>query len=114
MVIIAWTLKYGATNSNGINSVSPQVDYSQNTQSLKASYLDKNVDNDNQTIDLTKFKTGSGTVLVVRKCQNQISEASKSALKFVVAIFVRQVPELEQRLLIVKMRKLGNLDRAVV
>ena len=47
-VITAWTLKYGAMNSNGINSVSPPVDYSQNTQPLKASYLDKNVDNDTQ------------------------------------------------------------------
>jgi hypothetical protein len=36
LVITAWTLKYGAMNSNGINWVSPQVDYSQNTQSLKA------------------------------------------------------------------------------
>ena len=48
---------------------------------MKASYLDKNVDNDTQSVDLTKFKTGSGTVLVVRKHQNQTSEASKSALK---------------------------------
>lgn len=68
-------------NSNGINRVSPQVDYSQNTQPLKASYLDKNVDNDTQSVDLIKLKTGSGTVLVLRKHQNQTSEASKSALE---------------------------------
>jgi hypothetical protein len=43
LVLAAWTLKYGTMNSNGINWVSPQVDYSQNTQSLKALYLDQNV-----------------------------------------------------------------------
>ena len=78
LVITAWTLKYGAMNSNRINSVSPPVDYSQTTQPLKASYLDKN---DTQSVNLIKLKTGSGTVLVVRKHQNQTSEASKSALE---------------------------------
>ena len=51
-VITAWTLKYGATNSNWINRVSPQVDFSQNTQPLKASYLDKNVENDTHLIKI--------------------------------------------------------------
>ena len=77
-VITAWTLKYGAMNSNVTNI---PVDYSQTTQPLKASYLDKNVENNTQSVDLIKLKTGSGTVLVGRKHQNQISEASKSALE---------------------------------
>lgn len=84
LVITAWTLKYGAMNSNGINRVSPQVDYSQNTQPLKAYYLDKldkNVDNDTQSVDGIKLNIGSGTVLVVRKHQNQTSEALKSSLE---------------------------------
>lgn len=80
LVITASILRYSAINSNGINRVSPQVDYSQNIQPLKASYLDKNIDNDSQSVDLIKLKTGSGTVLVVGKHQNQTSEASKSAL----------------------------------
>ena len=74
-------LKYGAMNLNAINWVSPQVDYSQNTQPLKALYLDQNVENDTQSVNLIELKTGSGTVLRVRKHQNQTSEASKSALK---------------------------------
>lgn len=72
------TFKYGAMNSNEINSVSPQVDYSQTTQPVKALYLDNNFENDT---DLIELKTGSGTVLVVRKHQNQTSEAYKSAFK---------------------------------
>lgn len=79
LVITAWALKYGAMNLNGKNWVSPQVDYSQNTQPLKALYLDQNVDT--QSVNLIELKTGSGTVLTVIKHQNQTSEAWKSALK---------------------------------
>jgi len=83
---VGWSFKYCAINAN----VDLFVDYGQYNQHLETKYSyqkpatvgdDEQSLIESQSVNSIRLKTGSGTVLTVRKHQNQTSEALKSALK---------------------------------
>lgn len=76
--VTAWTFKFGAMNSDTLPT---RVDSGHYTQRLETQYSYKKTETDDQSVNSSRFKTGSGAVIEIQNQQNQTPEALKSALE---------------------------------